>query len=552
MPELLLGPILRHVEDECATVWVEADSDCEVTVNGECARETFHVEGHYYALVELRGLTPGEATPYTIELDGTHAWPPADYPYPAPVVRPHPAGEEIKLIFGSCRVSQPHEPPYVLHQDEHERGHGIDALRTLALCLIRNEEKIPDCLLMLGDQVYADDLSPAMLEITRSRTDLAGAPDDVLGDFEEYALAYREAWGEELIRWLLSTVPVAMIFDDHEIHAQWHISEGWQAKYEAHDWYEPHISAGLMAYWIYQHIGNLSFDEIQDHDLLDECYDADDAGELLRKEMLGADSQSSHSRWSYYRDVGNSRLIVIDSRAGRELKPPNRKIVNDDEWDWIVERTRGDFDHIMLASSVPMFLTPGLHFAEAWNTHLADGHRGKLATRFGEKVRQLGVIDHWASFPDSFERLCKLLGEIATGEAGEGGPPESIVLLGGDVHHCYLARVSLDTEPDCHSNIYQAVCSAYRKDLEPNQLRLMKVANSKRGERIARRMARMAGAPAPPASWEIVHEPNYDNQVASLYLKPDKALLRVETPHGSDWRNPDLHTVFEHDLLEGN
>jgi hypothetical protein len=344
-------------------------------------------------------------------------------------------------------------------------------------------------------------------------------------------------------------VPTAMIFDDHEIHAQWHISEQWQAKYEAHDWYEPHISAGLMAYWIYQHIGNLSFKEIQDHDLLDECYDAEDAGELLREQMLGADKQSDHSRWSYCRDIGNTRLVVIDSRAGRELKPPDRKIVNDGEWEWIVDKARGDFDHLLLASSVPFFLTPGLHHAEAFATHLADGNRGKLAARFGEKVREIGVIDHWAAFPNSFERLCKLLGEIGTGEAGEGGPPESIVLLSGDVHHCYLARVSLDTEPECHSKIFQAVCSAYRKDLEPNQLRIMRAANSKRGERIARRIARSVGAPAPPAKWEIVHPPNYDNAVASLYLERGKSRLLVESPRGSDWRNPDLHTVFEQDLL---
>ena len=50
---------------------------------------------------------------------------------------------------------------------------------------------------MLGDQVYADDLSPAMREFTESRTEpRRRSATTQLDDFEEYALAYREAWGD--------------------------------------------------------------------------------------------------------------------------------------------------------------------------------------------------------------------------------------------------------------------------------------------------------------------------------------------------------------------
>ncbi len=34
MPELLLGPLLRYVGDECAVFWVETDEPCEVEVLG--------------------------------------------------------------------------------------------------------------------------------------------------------------------------------------------------------------------------------------------------------------------------------------------------------------------------------------------------------------------------------------------------------------------------------------------------------------------------------------------------------------------------------------
>lgn len=133
------------------------------------------------------------------------------------------------MIFGSCRVALPHEPPYVLRAHEHPDGQGIDALRAYALRAAREggAAVLPDMLLMLGDQIYADEPSPGLQAVIADRSRPDDVPDDEVADFGEYALAYREAWSEPVIRWLLSTVPTTMIFDDHEIHAEWRISQGW-------------------------------------------------------------------------------------------------------------------------------------------------------------------------------------------------------------------------------------------------------------------------------------------------------------------------------------
>jgi hypothetical protein len=549
--ELVLGPILRHVDADGATVWVETDSECEVEVAGTRS-PTFEIEGHHYAVVPVDGLTAGEAVPYEVALDGKRAWPPADYQLPAPTIRPLARGDRARVVFGSCRVSLPHEPPFVLHQADHPEAQGIDALRALALRLARSEERTPDCLLMLGDQVYADDLSPAMREITSSRSDGGSAPLDELADFGEYALAYREAWCEPLIRWLLSTVPTAMIFDDHEINAQWKLSRQSQEKLEAHEWYERRISGGLMAYWVYQHLGNLSPRELREEELPRRVLaTSGDAGPILREEMRRADCEPGHSRWSYCRDLGGSRLVVVDSRAGRELDPPERKMISEGEWEWIVERASGDYEHLLLASSLPFFLTPGLHHAEAWDARLADRGRTVLTRRLGERIREAAVMDHWASFPASFDSLCGLLGEIASGRHGRGSAPESIVMLSGDVHHCYLAEVGLPAEPEATSRIWQAVCSAYRKDLAPREKRAMRFGSSRVVTAIARRLARLAGAADPPADWRIVHQPCYENQVGQLEIGPGVARVKVESTEGSDWRDPELRAVFEQDLLAG-
>src|SRR2546425_66795 len=58
MARLLLGPILRHVGETDATVWVETDQPCTVAVLG-CRARTFQVSGHHYALVRVEGLARG-------------------------------------------------------------------------------------------------------------------------------------------------------------------------------------------------------------------------------------------------------------------------------------------------------------------------------------------------------------------------------------------------------------------------------------------------------------------------------------------------------------
>ena len=259
MPGLVLGPIVRYVDDRVATIWLQADAACEVDVLGVRER-TWCVDGLHFALVAVEGLTVGEDHPYEVRLDGELVWPEPGSAFPASTIRLLDARGRRDIVFGSCRTTRPHEPPYVLRAGEHKAGQGIDALRAYALRVARagGGSACPDMLLMLGDQIYADQPSPALQEVLAARERPADVPGDELADFCEYALAYGEAWSEPAIRWLFSTVPVTMVFDDHEIHAEWRISQGWLDEMNAEPWFDDHIRAGLMAYWVFQHLGNLS------------------------------------------------------------------------------------------------------------------------------------------------------------------------------------------------------------------------------------------------------------------------------------------------------
>ena len=97
--ELLVGPLLRYVGTETATIWVETTRACEVAILGQRTR-TFSVEGHYYALVMIMDLEPGTTTPYDIRLDDVVVWPRTDDERPPPSIRTRHNQPEVRLVFG--------------------------------------------------------------------------------------------------------------------------------------------------------------------------------------------------------------------------------------------------------------------------------------------------------------------------------------------------------------------------------------------------------------------------------------------------------------------
>ena len=56
------------------------------------------------------------------------------------------------------------------------------------------------------------------------------------------------AWSDPLNRWLLSTLPSAMIFDDHDVRDDWNTSYAWKQEIEQTDWWHERIvvRAGVL------------------------------------------------------------------------------------------------------------------------------------------------------------------------------------------------------------------------------------------------------------------------------------------------------------------
>lgn len=526
MPKLVLGPLLRHLGPTEATVWVETDGPCEVAVLEQRAR-TFHVEGHHYALVLLLDLEPGRAYPYLVALDGETVWPEPGSGFPASLIRPLGSGSDVTVAFGSCRVTAPHEPPFTLADDEHPLGRGPDALRALAHRLAHADPTSwPHGLVLLGDQIYADDVSPRTGAFIRARRDTAAPPGAEIADFQEYAHLYQEAWQEPTVRWLLSTVATAMLWDDHEVHDDWNISESWLSQMRAQPWWHERIVGAFMAYWLYQHLGNLSPRELAGDELFSQVRACEDAGPVLRAFACEAAARPAGYRWSFCRDFGRTRLLAVDCRAGRVLGPGARAMLDEQEWCWVEEQTRGEFDHLLVALSDPLLLAPAIHHLEAWNEAICDGAWGSRWAALGEHLRQTLDADHWAAFRQSFARLAALLGQVGAGERGR--PPATIVALSGDVHNCYLAEAAFPRAAGVQSRVYQAVCSPLRNPLGRWKRAMLRLLTSRAAAWPGRALAAAAGVPPLALRWRIEAGPLFGNQVGTLELHGRQALLRIE------------------------
>jgi len=546
MPSLLLGPLLRYVGETDAVLWVETNSACEVEILGAKER-TFCVSGHHYALVCCGDLEPGTWHEYEVLLDGERVWPRPDG-WPPSAFQTYPKDTPLQLVFGSCRVAAPHEPPFSLRKDEDPRGREIDALHTLALRMREQpREEWPDALLMLGDQVYADEISPATRSFIETRRNMSEPPGEVVLDFEEYTRLYYESWSDPAIRWLMSTVSTLMIFDDHDVHDDWNISEAWLEEARSHRWWNEHIKGALSSYWVYQHLGNLAPASHKDDELLAKVKAADDAENLLEEFARGADHRTDGTRWSYCRDLGTTRLIVIDSRAGRVVDEGRRSMLDDQEWEWLYEHATGGFDHLLIGTSLPWLLGRGMHYAEAWNEAVAGGAWGPIAAKAAEKMRQSADMEHWAAWEESFTRLVDLFRAVGTGDRGE--PPASIVALSGDVHHAYLAEVGYPRGTGMRTNVWQAVCSPYRNPLEKTERNQIRIGMSREFEVFARTLARLAGVRDPGIGWRMIGDgPWFDNQVATLIIDGREIHMRLDKAVPVDEQTARLECVLEHRL----
>ena len=145
-----------------------------------------------------------------------------------------------------------------------------------------------------------------------------------------------------------------------------------------------------------------------------------DAEPLLREFADGRRREADGAkgaRWSYRRDFGPVRLLVIDSRCGRILDQGRRSMLSEAEFDWIERpahrRLRAPADRHLaaLAAAARVPRHRGLERAA-----VRRPPRSRWSPGRPRRLRRAADFEHWAAFRESFERLAALIGDVGRGE----------------------------------------------------------------------------------------------------------------------------------------
>ena len=202
----------------------------------------------------------------------------------------------------------------------------------------------------------------------------------------------------------------------------------------------------------------------------------------------------------------------------------NRSMLDDDELDWLDEQMRGDVDHLLVGTSLPFLLSPGLHYVEAWSEALAERRLGS-ARREGRREAPA------ARRPRALGGVPGRLPEGARADPrggarrARGGPADRDVPLR---RRAPQLRVGGPPEGPATTPIHEPDHpGGLLADPQPD-------AAGGRGSRspvlsygvagpIGHVVARSAKVPDLPVDWRLVKGPWFDNNLATLEVRRPRA-----------------------------
>jgi hypothetical protein len=133
------------------------------------ASRRFTVAGHHYALVHCSGLEPGTVTPYEVSLDGGAVLAARGLRLPPSVIRtPAPGGP---VTISSARAASPRRTRSRTRCARTRTRAAARSTRSGPGALMRRTRRRTGrtLLILLGDQVYADEVSPGTSRVDPAR-----------------------------------------------------------------------------------------------------------------------------------------------------------------------------------------------------------------------------------------------------------------------------------------------------------------------------------------------------------------------------------------------
>lgn len=264
---------------------------------------------------------------------------------------------------------------------------------------------------------------------------------------------------------LMAHIPVAMMFDDHDITDDWNLSAEWEETAFTEPFSRRIIGNALVAYLIFQGWGNApeqipaKFIEQAQQALLTP---SGESHETLITDLI------AFRGWQYQWDT-KPALMVIDTRTNRwrsETNPAHPSGLMD--WESLCElqqRLLG-YDAVVLVSAAPIF-----------GVKLIEGIQ-KIFTWFGKPL--MVDAENWMAHRGAANTLLNLF--------RHGKTPKNFVILSGDVHYSFAYKVELRGRTES-PNIWQITSSGFRNEFPRSLLDLLD------------RLNRWLYAPRSPLNW---------------------------------------------------
>ncbi|GCE25276.1 alkaline phosphatase [Dictyobacter alpinus] len=531
IPDLCIGPLVRAVSPTSIVIWAELTAAESVTLRAQSdtpgeapqtvSQATVLVGGHHYVALHMQGLRPGTWYRYQLtgadpnsELKMATAEQPLQYFRTLPDTDIAEGNTPaLRIAYGSCRKSE-------TGQQDVFSAFG-NWLREQATS---REASWPHLLLLIGDQIYADQPSE---KIRQTYSQLGSKA----SGFEDFRLFYQHAWATDPgARQALACIPTYMIFDDHEITNNWNSLPTWRAEALAAG-QEQLLVDGTLAYWIYQGWGNLDQATSQ-HPLLKIMQKAalsgEDAVEALRARIRQDLYGEALLPW-HYEIHSQPAIFVANARTERSVLMPTDKkkvvyepmrIISQSQTTDLQNWSRNNHGTLsIIVSSVPVLLPPLIGQIEyltglrLWfKQHGILGWLGDRLARFQQKVAARASFDHWPLYSLSWQDFILLFQQ----------QQHDMLILSGDVHFSYALTAESTRKTSQKRYLYQFVSTPLQNALNASDQQ--KITAQARISRLNYGGLKHEILPMTPTARDIHIEHNllFENTIAMLTLHPDQ------------------------------
>ncbi|WP_108819313.1 hypothetical protein [Pseudovibrio sp. Alg231-02] len=287
--------------------------------------------------------------------------------------------------------------------------------------------------------------SPALWELVETDVPEGLTPEEAALYESEQKILKEFVAGLSQVRRLFAHLPVAMIFDDHDVTDDWNLNRDWEETAYGHPFSRRIIGNALCAYMLNQGWGNRP-----------EAFSGGTLEAMTRAVTVpGTNSYDefldhlfAFENWDYHWEL-DPPLLVLDTRT-RRWRSERAGYLPSGLLDWEavtdLQRSLRGKDAVLLVSAAPIF---GVKLIETLQ---------KLLTFMGKPL--MVDAEYWMAHPGTADGILNVFRHRKT--------PDRFTILSGDVHYSFVYDVELrghSRGPD----IWQ-ICSSGIKNEFPTKL----------------------------------------------------------------------------------